>query len=109
MPVRTRAEKSDPRVLLVSPPWTSLNEPSLGLSILRSVLDNENIPCRVFHLNLFTLEFLRAETYSTLAQVYALNDFVFSGLIDPEVTPRQQRLLREKCSELLAAGPTYFW
>src|SRR5215472_6992907 len=96
-----RTQKSDPRVLLVSPPWTSLNEPSLGLSVLRAVLDREGIPCRVLHLNLFTLEFLQANTYSAVAQVYALNDFVFSGLLDPAVTPRQLRLLREKCTELL--------
>jgi len=99
-----KSSKSDPRVLLVSPPWTSLNEPSLGLSLLRSVLDHENIPCRVFHLNIFTLEFLQAKTYTALARVYALNDFVFSGLLDPNVTPRQLRLLREKCSELIALG-----
>ncbi len=94
----------DPRVLLVSPPWTSLNEPSLGLSILRAVLDKEHIPCRVFHLNLFTLEFLRANTYLALARVYALNDFIFSGLLDRNVTPSQLRLLREKCSELIGLG-----
>lgn len=98
------SRRRDPRVLLCSPPWTSLNEPSLGLALLRSVLDNENIPCRVFHLNLFTLEFLKGPTYSALARVYALNDFVFSGVLDPEVTPRQLRLLREKCSELIALG-----
>ena len=100
----TNSQSSAPRVLLVSPPWTSLNEPSLGLSLLRSVLDNEHIPCRVFHLNIFTLEFLQAKTYTALARVYALNDFVFSGLLDPTVSPRQLRLLREKCSELIALG-----
>jgi ribosomal peptide maturation radical SAM protein 1 len=93
-----------PRVLLVSPPWTSLNEPSLGLSILSAVLDKAAIPCRVHHLNLFALDWLRAETYAAIARVYALNDFVFSGLLDPEVTPRQLRLLREKCSELVGLG-----
>ncbi len=93
-----------PRVLLVSPPWTSLNEPSLGLSLLSAVLDREGIPCRVLHLNLFTLSFLRADTYASLARVYALNDFVFSGVLDPTVTPPQVRLLREKCAELAALG-----
>jgi ribosomal peptide maturation radical SAM protein 1 len=104
MPTATTTCIREPRVLLVSPPWTSLNEPSLGLSLLRAVLDKEGIPCRVIHLNLFTLEFLRAKTYSALARVYALNDFVFSGLLDPDVTPRQLRLLREKCTELIALG-----
>jgi ribosomal peptide maturation radical SAM protein 1 len=92
----------DPRVLLVSAPWTSLNEPSLGLAILRAVLDEQRIACRVLHLNIFTLEFLQAHTYSAIARVYALNDFVFSGLLDPEVTRPQRRLLWEKCSELIA-------
>ncbi len=94
----------EPRVLLVSPPWTSLNEPSLGLALLSAVLEKAAIPRRVVHLNLFTLAFLRAETYAALARVYALNDFLFSGVLDPEVTPRQLRLLREKASELVSLG-----
>jgi len=38
---------SEPSVLLVSLPWTSLTEPSLGLGILRSVLDKKTnlLPC----------------------------------------------------------------
>jgi ribosomal peptide maturation radical SAM protein 1 len=96
--------RAQPRVLLVSPPWTNTNEPSLGLAILSAVLKRRSIACRVSHLNLFTLDFLRPETYAAIARVFALNDFLFSGLIDPSVTPRQQRLLREKCSELIALG-----
>jgi len=98
---RTRGE---PRVLLVSPPWTNTNEPSLGLAILSAVLKRRSIACRVSHLNLFMLDFLRPETYAAIARVFALNDFLFSGLLDPRVTPRQQRLLREKCSELISLG-----
>jgi ribosomal peptide maturation radical SAM protein 1 len=93
-----------PRVLLISPPWTTLNEPSLGLGILKAILEEEGIECKVFHLNLFALEFLRSETYSSLARVFALNDFMFSGVLDPRVTPAQLRLLREKACELVAQG-----
>ncbi|CAD6547999.1 RiPP maturation radical SAM C-methyltransferase [Paraburkholderia sabiae] len=99
-----RPDTRQPRVLLVSPPWTSLNEPSLGLALLSAILKREGIAVRVTHLNLFTLDFLRAQTYGALARIYALDDFLFSGLLDPEVTPRQLRLLREKCAEVVSVG-----
>lgn len=91
-----------PRVLLVSPPWTSLNEPSLGLGLLRAVLDRHGIASRVLHLNLFALDLLRGDTYNALADVYGLNDFLFSGILDPSVTSSQRRLLWRKCAELFA-------
>lgn len=97
----------EPRVVLVSPPWTSLNEPSLGLSILKAVLAKQGISCRVYHLNLFALDFLRGETYAAIGQTFALNDFVFSGLMDPVPSARQLRVLREKCAELAAVGIDY--
>ena len=85
-----------PRVLLVSPPWTSLNEPSLGLGLLRAVLDRHGVASRVLHLNLFALDWLRGDTYDALADVYGLNDFLFSGILDPVVTPAQRRLIFEE-------------
>lgn len=93
-----------PRVALVSLPWTTLTEPSLGLGILRAVLDREGIACRVRHLNLFLLRHLRAATYYALANVFALNDFVFSGVLEPSVSHRQLRRLRLKTAEALSYG-----
>jgi ribosomal peptide maturation radical SAM protein 1 len=85
-------------------PWTTLTEPSLGLSILKAVLDRKGIACRVLHLNLFLLEHLRARTYVALANAYVLNDFLFSGILDPVVTNVQQRSLRQKVRYLLDEG-----
>ena len=80
-----------PSVLLVSMPWTNLTEPSLGLSVLRAVLDEKNIPCRVMHLNLFLLEHLRAHSYYALANIFSLNDFLFSGVFDSAVSQKQRQ------------------
>ncbi len=91
-----------PSVVLVSLPWTSLTEPSLGLGILRAVLDQEGIPCRILHLNIFLLEHLRENSYYALSSVYALNDFLFSGVLDPEVSTKQQQWLRLKTDRMLA-------
>ncbi len=102
MNVQTTSHKKDPSVLLVSMPWTTLSEPSPGLGILKSVLASENIPCRVLHVNLYLLEHLQASTYEALSVVYSLNDFLFSGVLDPEVTNEQQRWLRYKVRELLS-------
>ncbi|HWR40079.1 MAG TPA: RiPP maturation radical SAM C-methyltransferase [Patescibacteria group bacterium] len=89
-----------PSVLLISMPWTALNEPNLGLGLLKAVLTRDNIPCRVLHLNLFLLQYLEPRTYHGLANVFALNDFLFSGVLDPQVTNLQQRRLRDKVREL---------
>jgi len=91
-----------PNVVLVSLPWTTLTEPSLGLGTLRAVLDGEGIACRVWHLNLFMLQHVRAATYCAIANVFGLNDFVFSGVLDPTLSHRQLRVLRGKTRELLS-------
>lgn len=104
MAPQTGQDKVEPSVLLISMPWTTLIEPSLGLGLLRAVLDRRRIPCRVLHLNLFLLQHLKARTYFALANGYALNDFLFSGTLDPTVTNAQQRWLRQKAGEVLTWG-----
>lgn len=79
-------------------------EPSLGLGILRAVLDQEGIPACVRHANLDLLQWLTPVTYMGIASVFALNDFLFAGGLAPEVTHRQARLLREKTYELASRG-----
>jgi uncharacterized metal-binding protein len=68
------------------------------------VLDKESISCRVLHLNLFLLEHLKAETYLALANAFAINDFLFSGILDPLVSRKQQQWLRLKAAWLLSFG-----
>jgi ribosomal peptide maturation radical SAM protein 1 len=99
-----RRAPTAPSVLLVSMPWTTLTEPALGLGILKAVLQREGIPCRALHVNMFLLQHLQAQTYELLSIVYALNDFLFSGSLDPVVTNVQQRWLREKVRDLLKDG-----
>ena len=90
-----------PSVVLISLPWTTLTEPSLGLGLLKAVLQREGIPCRVMHLNLSLLRYMHLSTYFTLANVYALNDFLFSYILAPEVTYKQEQLLRQKVRKIL--------
>ncbi len=82
-------------------PWTTLREPSLGLGILSAILGRNGISCRILHLNIFLLQLLRWETYHGLSRAYALNDFIFSGILDPTITNSQQRWLRDKVRELM--------
>lgn len=93
-----------PSVTLISMPWTTVMEPSLGLGILRAVLDAAGIPARVEHRNLELLRWLTPTTYIALTNVFALNDFLFSATLDPQVTPRQLRHLRGQTQHLLAGG-----
>lgn len=81
---------SPPRVLLVSLPWAPLLEPSLGLGILKARLHEDGIACRVCHLNVFLLKYLKQETYDRVGMLYALDDFMFTNtLTSPEVAPEQ--------------------
>lgn len=94
----------EPRVLLLSMPWAALGEPSLGLGVLKACVERAGITVRVRHLNLFLLRYLRASTYVGLANAYALNDFVFTHDLDPEVAGVQYRLARERLEELAELG-----
>ncbi len=93
---------AEPRALLVSMPWAALGEPSLGLAILKACLDRAGIATRVRHCNLFLLRYLRASTYVSLANAYALNDFMFTYDFESEVSGVQYRIVRERVMELLA-------
>jgi ribosomal peptide maturation radical SAM protein 1 len=64
-------------------------------------MDSAGIPCRVLHANLYLLEYLTGHTYQAIAHIYVLNDFLFSGVIDPRLTNAQQRALRLKARELI--------
>jgi ribosomal peptide maturation radical SAM protein 1 len=103
-PASAPAAGRDPSAVLVSLPWTTLTEPSLGLGLLKAVLAQHSIPSQVKHINLFILRYLHASTYFALSNVYALNDFLFSQVLDPEVSHKQHQLLREKVRELLDRG-----
>jgi len=94
----------EPRALLLSMPWAALGEPSLGLGVLKSCLEQAGVAVRVRHLNLFLLRYLRASTYVGLANAYALNDFVFTHGLDPNVSGVQYRLIRERLAELAEIG-----
>src|SRR5271156_6510656 len=89
-------EQGQARVLLVSMPWTTLTEPSLGLAMLKAVLAKHGFAATVMHLNLFLLEHLKAHTYEALSVVYVLNDFLFGHALDPQISPTQSRWLRRK-------------
>jgi hypothetical protein len=83
-------EQDRAAVLLISMPWTTLTEPSLGLAMLKAVLVQNGATARVMHLNLFLLEHLQASTYEALSVIYVLNDFLFGHVIDPRVLAAAQ-------------------
>lgn len=85
-------------------PWTALSEPSLGLGILKAQLAACGIPCRILHLNLFLLKYLTAATYFGIGEAFALNDFVFTRALEPEISPEQRDALERRVDELVANG-----
>lgn len=91
-----------PRVLLLSLPWTSLVEPSLGLGILKAELQKNNIQCRVKHLNLLLLKYMRATTYVSIANMFAVNEFLFTYPFEQELSKKQLSELSLRIDEALS-------
>lgn len=88
----------EPKVALVSMPWTCLTEPSLGLAILKAQLINENIAARVFHSNIRLLKYLKASAYEDISKCYALNEFVFTSVLDEGLSSTQANTLASQCT-----------
>jgi len=90
-----------PSALLLSMPWTDLDTPNLGLGVLKAELQANEIDCKVRHLNVEMSRFLKASTYFAISNKYALNDFLFTSVLDPKVTAKQLRWLRLRIPGLL--------
>ncbi len=65
------------KVLLLSMPYGALERPALGLSLLKSVLENEEICCEVRYLTFQFAEFIGAENYQWMC--YELPYTAFAG------------------------------
>ncbi len=92
-----RQSNSAPRVALVSMPWASLQEPSLGLAILKAQLAAQGIEARVFHANLQLLRHVTSNLYRDVAECYGLNEFVFTSILDQGLDQAQVDCLMERC------------
>jgi ribosomal peptide maturation radical SAM protein 1 len=66
-------------------PWAAVTEPSLGLAILKSHLKVNGCASEISHCNLLLLKQLKFRTYRAIADLYAINDFLFSGTFDHEL------------------------
>jgi ribosomal peptide maturation radical SAM protein 1 len=91
-----------PKVALVSLPWTNLTQPSLGLAILKAHLEQDDIAARVYHANLDLLAFMSQPTYDFLAECWAMNEFVFTGVFDPKLDDKQMAALEAQCAFYVA-------
>ena len=58
-------------------PFVSISTPSIGISILKSVLDGQGIPCDLRYGNLRFAEWVGFETYSVLDE--RVSDALFAG------------------------------
>lgn len=70
------------RVILVNMPWTVLQEPGLGLGILSSVLRTAQIPVETVDAHLYMLRWLKYDTYTEVANLFGVNDWIFTGELD---------------------------
>jgi len=80
---------SEPNVLLLSMPWGPVNEPSLGLAILKAQLVRAGLRARVRHAAPFLLEYFNFDSYQSIGARHGLNDAMFTAIFEPEFAPEQ--------------------
>lgn len=86
-------------IVLVSMPWASVTEPSLGLGVLSAELHARGIPAKVMHLNAWLLRYLKYTTYRKLADMFSVNDFLFTrGMDESEFGVARMQLLVDTLS-----------
>lgn len=93
--------KDTAKVLLLSMPWTSLIEPSLGLGILKAQLNKVKISCTIKHFNIFFLKHISASTYTSICNLFALNDFLFSAVLEKEISAFQLKELSRRIKYII--------
>jgi hypothetical protein len=86
----------NPRVALVSMPWAPISEPSLGLAVLKAHLRREGIAARVFHESLGLLRHMTGGAYKQIASCWGLNEFTFTGVLEPATSQEQVASLMER-------------
>jgi len=75
--------------LLVSMPWAPPSEPSIALGILKECLSKNQIKSKIFHAAPYLLKWLSRETYRCISDIWGVNDFLFTSLIDPQCDDKQ--------------------
>jgi len=83
-------------VVLVNMPLASVARPSLGLGLLKALLADEGIACRVLNPNLWFVEFIGLANYSPLMAPRVeecIGDWLFAGVAFPEFEPDHEGFL----------------
>ena len=88
-------------------PWGSIQEPSLGASLLASSLRSEGIQTEVLYLQHRLLRYVSDASYRRLADVFALNDFIFSSIFENEISSHQSQVLNDICNQLWGSNPKW--
>ncbi|MFD3992941.1 RiPP maturation radical SAM C-methyltransferase [Streptomyces sp. NPDC058583] len=92
-------------VVLVSMPWAPPAEPTLGLGILSGCLSEAGIRSRVVHVAPHLLRWLKPGTYQYLANAWGLNEFVFTGELDPLLDEQQEKSVVDRILKYTQGNP----
>ncbi|MFE2151521.1 RiPP maturation radical SAM C-methyltransferase [Streptomyces lavendulae] len=101
------AETASCDIALVSMPWAPPNEPCLGLSILKACLTRADLSARVFHFATDLLRWLKYDTYQFLSDWWGLNEFLFTGTLDPSLGEKQKAAVVQRILTYWKAGDGY--
>jgi ribosomal peptide maturation radical SAM protein 1 len=97
-------ESPNPKVLFASMPWASCVMPSLGLGILKAQLNKSQIESRIRSFNLFFLKYSSIKTYVSLADIYAINDSLFTYEFESGLSEEQIEMYKMVTKGVLQRG-----
>lgn len=89
----------DKKILLISMPYGAMERPALGISLLKSALSGEGIPCDLEYLNFRFAEFIGAEEYRwislELPYIAFAGDWTFTRWLYGARHVEEERFCRE--------------
>jgi len=97
------------RVLLLNMPFVSVRYPSPGLSLLKSIIDREGIPCDVKYLNIFFQAYIgNPNLYEGISDLTIIGEWIFGEALFGERWAQSDRASFDALdAPLLPAGALY--
>jgi ribosomal peptide maturation radical SAM protein 1 len=111
----TENDISQVKILLIEMPFKSVSRPTIGLSLLKSVLEEGGYTCNLRYANIEFADFIGYELFETIAELlpheYLIGDLIFS----PQISSFNKNNLSQAYPEVkgrqlsLSSVPEWFW
>lgn len=93
------AIKKDGDILLISPPFASIDRPSIGLGLIQQIAEKEGLTCEILYANMSLAAQLGAVEYSEIAEsspLQLIGERLFSRFVFPQMKSIKDTVARGK-------------